>query len=82
MKAIGSVRKIDEFGRVVIPKDLRKSFDLEEGDSVEVFTEGDSIILRKYMPFCVFCGSSEDLTPYEGKNICSSCIKKIQKISE
>lgn len=52
MKATGIVRRIDNLGRIVIPKEVRKRFDLEEMDPVEVFTEDQTIVLRKYSPAC------------------------------
>lgn len=50
MKSTGIVRKVDELGRIVIPKELRRSLDLEEGDGIEVFVDGEQIILKKYVP--------------------------------
>lgn len=48
MKATGVVRRIDELGRLVIPKEIRKSFKIREGDSIEFFVEGNRILLEKY----------------------------------
>ncbi|MEW5567343.1 AbrB/MazE/SpoVT family DNA-binding domain-containing protein [Rossellomorea marisflavi] len=48
MKATGIVRRIDDLGRVVIPKELRSIHGLEERTPMEIFTEGDSIIFRAY----------------------------------
>lgn len=50
MKSTGITRKVDELGRVVIPKELRDNFDIKEKDPLEIFTEGGNIILRKYEP--------------------------------
>lgn len=50
MKATGIVRKVDELGRIVIPKELRDSKGLEEGTPMEIFIEGSNIILREYRP--------------------------------
>ena len=51
MKAIGVVRRIDDLGRIVIPKELRKTMRIKEGDSLEIFIDGsDKVILRKYSP--------------------------------
>ena len=79
MKATGIVRKVDELGRIVIPKELRKSMDIKESDPIEIFTDNDSIILKKYTPFCVFCGSSHGIVNFIGKNICSECAKRISE---
>ncbi len=72
MKATGIVRKLDELGRVVIPVEIRRGLDLQEKDSIEIFVDGDHIILRKYQPNCVFCGEAA-VTSFKGKNLCQSC---------
>lgn len=79
MKSTGIVRKVDELGRIVIPKELRKTFDIEEGDALEIFTEGNHIILRKYEPACVFCGQADNMTVHRGKNICQRCKEDLRK---
>ena len=80
MKATGIVRKLDQLGRIVIPKELRKTMDMNSLDSLEIFVDGSDIILRKYQPTCIFCGDAKDVVQIEGKNICRSCLKKIQKL--
>lgn len=50
MKSTGITRKVDELGRVVIPKELRDNLEIKEKDPLEIFTEGSNIILRKYEP--------------------------------
>ena len=54
MKSIGIVRKIDELGRVVIPKETREQLGIAEKDSLEIFIEGDEnlIVFKKYNPGC------------------------------
>ena len=74
MKATGIVRKFDENGRFVIPMELRKKLDLaSQDDALEIFVEGDTIILRKYEPSCVFCGNLTDIITYKEKKICKKC---------
>lgn len=77
MKSTGIVRNIDELGRVVVPKELRRKLGIANTDPVEIYCEEDKIILKKYIPVCHFCGSTEGLTEYREKNICSSCIKEL-----
>jgi len=62
MKSTGIVRKVDELGRIVIPKELRKTLHINEKDPVEVFVEKDSIILKKYTPnmTCAITGEVSD----------------------
>lgn len=48
MKATGVVRRIDDLGRIVIPKEIRRNFKINEGDSLEIFVDNNSIVLKKY----------------------------------
>ena len=50
MKATGIVRRIDELGRVVIPKEIRRTLHIKEGDPLEIFTDRDELMLKKYSP--------------------------------
>ena len=51
MKATGIVRRIDELGRIVVPKEIRRTLRIREGDPLEIFTDKDGeIILKKYSP--------------------------------
>lgn len=77
MKNIGIVRKLDPLGRIVLPKELRKTLKLEEKDPMEIFVEGDLVILKKYEPACVFCGEANDVENFRGKNVCHKCAKEL-----
>ena len=79
MKATGIIRNLDQLGRFVIPKETRKALDLNEGDPIEMFTDGDKIILKKYAPGCRCCGNLEDLTDVLGLKICPKCLKEFKK---
>lgn len=74
------IRRVDELGRVVIPIEIRNRFDIKEKDSMEIYTRDGSIALKKYEPFCVFCGSTENLIDFKDKLICSNCKNKINTI--
>lgn len=78
MKATGVVRKVDELGRIVLPIELRRNMDINIKDSIEIYVDGESIILKKYQPCCVFCGEANDIVSHMGKNICKKCIEQIQ----
>ncbi|MVX62265.1 AbrB/MazE/SpoVT family DNA-binding domain-containing protein [Clostridium chromiireducens] len=78
MKSIGIVRKIDELGRIVIPKELRRTMDIKEGDSLEIYTEHNNIILRKYNPGCGCCGEIQGLKEVNGIRLCKTCIEKFK----
>ena len=80
MKSTGIVRQLDQLGRIVIPKELRTTFDLKEKDPVQIFVEGEDIILREYQPACIFCSDAADMVVFEGKNVCRSCLKKLKGI--
>ena len=75
MKSTGIVRKVDELGRIVLPIELRRTLGIEEKDRIEIFVDGESIILRKYQPACIFCDNAKDIINYNGKNICPDCIR-------
>lgn len=77
MKSTGIVRKVDELGRIVIPKELRDTKDINEKDAVEIFVEGDTIILKKYMPACIFCGQAKNVKTIMDKKICNECVAEI-----
>ncbi|ABP67997.1 transcriptional pleiotropic regulator of transition state genes [Caldicellulosiruptor bescii] len=79
MKSTGVVRKVDELGRIVLPIELRRTLDIAEKDALEIFVDGDKIILRKYEPACIFCGNAKDVIYYKGKNICKDCMEELKK---
>ena len=79
MRSTGIVRKVDELGRVVIPVETRRAFDIIEGEGLEIFTEGENIVLRKYQPGCIFCGDAKDLINFKGKVICKNCLNDIKR---
>lgn len=80
MKSTGIVRKVDELGRIVIPKELRTTLNIEEKDSLEIYVDGEHIILKKYEPACIFCANAKDVQVYKGKNICPSCLDELKNL--
>lgn len=79
MKATGIVRKIDELGRIVLPIELRRTLNIGIKDSLEIFVDGENIVLKQYRPCCIFCGEGNDIVSYKDKNVCKSCIKKLSE---
>lgn len=79
MKSTGIVRKVDELGRVVLPIELRRTLEIAEKDALEIYVDGNSIVLRKYEPSCVFCGDARNVTSFRGKNVCANCLRELQK---
>lgn len=80
MKSTGIIRKVDELGRIVIPKEIRDQFGIMEKDPIEIFVEGGSIILKQYNPSCIFCGNAKNITVYRDKLLCEKCISTISKL--
>lgn len=80
MKSTGIVRKVDELGRIVLPIELRRTLDIAERDELEIYLDDDKVILKKYEPSCIFCGSSCGLVSYRGRNVCMECIENMSNI--
>lgn len=80
MKSTGMVRRIDSLGRVVLPIELRRTLELDEDSSLEIFVEGNQVILKKYEPSCIFCGEVNGVESYKGRNICAKCREAISNL--
>lgn len=81
MKATGIVRKIDLLGRIVVPAETRNALNIKIGDPVEIFQDGNNIVLRKYAPGCIFCGIMQDKMISVGdKHVCEDCAKKLKNL--
>lgn len=80
MKSTGVVRKIDQLGRIVFPIELRRNLNLNEGDALEIYTEGEQIVLKKYVPGCSCCNETNDLKEVDGVRLCQKCIDKFKKL--
>lgn len=78
MKSTGIVRKVDELGRIVLPIELRRTLDISEKDSLEIYIDGASVVLRKYQPACVFCNNDKDVRIFHGKNVCAACYQEMK----
>lgn len=78
MKNTGVVRKVDELGRIVLPMELRRTLDIKEKDPLEIYVEGEMIILGKYQPACIFCGEAKDVIEFKGKKICKECRQELK----
>ena len=80
MKTTGIVRPVDGLGRIVLPIELRRSLDIQERDQVEIYLEGDRVILRKHETACLFCGGTRGLSEYKGKSVCRECVKNLYNL--
>lgn len=77
MKATGIVRQVDALGRIVLPIELRRTLEIDEKDSLEIFIEDTAIVLKKYQPACLFCGNAKDVISFKGRNICPACRQEL-----
>lgn len=78
MKATGVTRGLDSLGRVTIPKELRRSYNLPEGAVMEFFTDNaGNIILRKYTPECAICGVIDGVQQVNGVRLCPACLARV-----
>lgn len=82
MKFTGVSRPIDELGRIVIPKEIRKAMEIKAKDEMEFFIEDGNIILRKNVKSCALCGSEDELKSFGEKYLCSECLEKIRALME
>lgn len=77
MRSTGIVRKVDDLGRIVLPKEMRVTKGFDIGTPLEIFVSEGAIILKKYNKTCVFCngGAEKELN---NLSICDNCIEKIK----
>ncbi len=73
----GIVRKIDDLGRIVLPAETRRLFNIHEGDELSISVSGDDIVIRKLDATCTFCGATEGVSSFKGKGLCASCRNEI-----
>jgi len=80
MKSTGLVRRMDPLGRLVIPMELRRKMGIDNKDPMEIYDEGQNIILKKYEPSCTFCGNCSDTFLHKGKLVCKKCQAEIKAL--
>lgn len=80
MKSTGIIRPVDALGRVVIPMEIREVFDIKTKDHLEIYVQGDTIVLKKHTEACTFCNEAEDLVDFEGKKICKRCLHRLSNL--
>lgn len=79
MKNTGIVRRIDELGRIVIPKEVRRTHNLDVGVALEIYVDNNGIILSRYYEKCILCSKTGKLKKFKGKLVCQSCIDIIKE---
>jgi len=82
MKSTGITRPVDELGRIVLPIELRRIYGINIKDPIEIYTEDDKIILKKFQRKCIFCGSPDDIILFKDKAICPSCVEKLKNLED
>jgi len=75
MKATGIVRPVDSLGRIVLPMELRRTLNINEKNPLEIYTDGDSIVLKRYQPGCAACGAAKRLVTHWSVTLCEDCVK-------
>ncbi len=70
--------KVDELGRVILPKKLRNDLHIYPGDNLSIELAEDIILVSKQNKYCVFCGSEKNLIKFRYKHICLDCIDEIK----
>ncbi len=74
------IRRIDQLGRVSVPKDIRDALDLRPEDALRITLSGKSVVMEKAQNACVFCGSLDDLTPFGDRFVCKECLNKLTSL--
>lgn len=80
LKSTGIVRKVDELGRVVIPIELRRTLGIGEKDALEIYVDGERIVLKKYEPACIFTGEVDETIRYKNKVVSKKCILEMYQL--
>ncbi|MGC6584248.1 AbrB/MazE/SpoVT family DNA-binding domain-containing protein [Paenibacillus sp. Dod16] len=81
MKDTGMTRELDALGRIVLPVELRRSKGIEVGDSLEFFTDGSIMMLKKYRSTCcIFCDNVNTTQFYKNYFICETCASSLHKV--
>ena len=80
MRSTGIFRRVDSLGRFVLPKELRKSLDIQQNDYLQISLDGDTIVLRKSQENCVICGNTNDLINFHDRKVCRDCMEELKEI--
>jgi AbrB family transcriptional regulator, transcriptional pleiotropic regulator of transition state genes len=77
LRRTGVARKVDQLGRVVLPAEVRRHFDIRPGDLIEIAVDSDAILLTKVEDRCVFCGGTANLSQFSGRLVCGECVSRL-----
>ena len=73
-------KTVDEFGRILIPKEIRKALNIETGDSMVYEIDGERLIIKKLVSACIFCGLTDGVSDLFGRPVCTSCLEKMKSM--
>lgn len=79
MKDIGIIKRFDDLGRIGVPKNIRDNFGIIDKTPMQMYVEGNRIIMEKYEDACLFCNSKENLQNINERLICKKCLLTIMK---
>jgi transcriptional pleiotropic regulator of transition state genes len=82
VRPIGTARRIDQLGRVVVPVELRRLLGLRDGDLLDISADGDRLVLRRIEPSCTFCGADDRLHEHHGKLVCAGCRRELARVTD
>lgn len=81
MNCTGIVRRLDLLGRITLPSELRRQFNISSLDAVEIFVQDEFILLRKYQPADIFSGSMDDLVEFHGQKVSKDSIIELARLA-
>jgi transcriptional pleiotropic regulator of transition state genes len=73
----GIARRVDELGRIVVPVEMRRALGIAKNDEVDISLSDDTIVMRKVESRCTFCGGTDALRMFRGRQVCSSCVAEL-----
>ncbi len=76
------IKRIDNLGRVVVPKGYRVMLGLKPGDALDIQIDGGKLTMKPHKGTCAFCGKTEICSAYMGKGLCAECLKAIKSLQE
>lgn len=80
MNDTGIVRKVDDLGRIVIPMELRRTLGIKVKDPIQIYVEGERIILQKHRDACVICGDTKaPMVAVRERPVCETCVAEVRK---
>jgi transcriptional pleiotropic regulator of transition state genes len=80
VRTIGTARRIDQLGRVVVPAELRRMLGIRQGDLLDIRVEDGHLILLKIDPECAICGRVDNLVELHEKHVCKDCVREISLV--